>query len=438
MIKLQKDSKTSYISLNEYMEWSVEIAGDASSLLDVYQYFMPSQQAIRQPESEPAVIESIDQTKPEDVGDPTVDPETNFVPMKNNEGEELLFPSFTDSHTSLMRQALTPELFDKLKSSETSNGIKLMQCIHMGVDVPKSDIGLVAADHESYETFSELFNAVLSSYHNINLTELLLPQSLYNSNRDSSELDRMDTLDYNFILSSRIQASRNVKGYSYSPGIAKPRRLALESSLMSALDKMKGEFSGTYWSLDSMPQDDAEFLQSNNLLLSAPSSGSAYDVAGVGRDWPNGRGVFSNKSTEFAVWVNGLDHISVISQNVGGDISSVFEDWITAMNGVERCLVAQGLEFDQDARLGYLTTCPGDVGSGFHASMVLKLENLTRQEEKLRSLCCQMSLNCEATAGSSHWKITNQSTLGKSEVEITQHVIDSVAKIIAEEKELIL
>jgi protein-arginine kinase len=422
MKKLQKDSRTSPISFDEYLEWSMEVARDDSSLLDVYEYFMPT------------LAEVVPQVMPKSMSESTVDPEPNSVSTNDSPAEKVSYPTFTDAHTSLMRQALTPELYDKLKSFQTPHGTNLMQCIRMGVDVPESEIGLIACDHESYETFSELFDAVLSSHHHVNLTE---SESLYTSNRDSSELDRMDTLDYNYILSSRIQASRNVKGYPYSPVITQAQRLALESSIMSALDNMKGEFSGSYCSLQSLSSEDAEFLLRQNLLLSAPSSGSDYDVAGVGRDWPNGRGVFTNKSTEFAVWVNGLDHVSVISQNIGGDISSVFEDWITAVNGVERCLMSQGLQFDQDGRLGYLTTCPGDFGSGFHASMVLKFENLTQAEEKLHSLCHRLGLKaiCDPLGDPNHWKITNLCTLGKSEVEIIQHLIDSVAQLIAEEKE---
>jgi protein-arginine kinase len=332
-----------------------------------------------------------------------------------------------------MRQTLTQDLFDKLKDLRTSNGVGLTHCIQSGLEVPGDELGVVACDGESYSTFAQLFDAVLTAYHSISLTDT---SPLYKNNRDSSELDRMETLDYSFVLSSQIQSSRNIKGYAYSPIITSGDRTTLEASLISALDNMKGEFSGSYWGLEGLPQSDSDFLKMHGLLLNPPSPGSAFDVSGSGRDWPQGRGHFTNKSPEFVVWVNGLDHVTVVSQTIGGDICSVFEDWITAINGVERCLLSQGLEFDQDERLGYLTTSLGDVGSGFHASMTIRLKQLTQDQRLLHSLCSKLSLRAVPSEESDTWKISNRSTLLCSEVESIQQLIDGVAQVIAAEKEM--
>ena len=37
------------------------------------------------------------------------------------------------------------------------------------------------------------------------------------------------------------------------------------------------------------------------------------EIAGLNRDWPNGRGIFHNKEKTFLVWVNEEDQLRIIS-----------------------------------------------------------------------------------------------------------------------------
>jgi creatine kinase len=348
--------------------------------------------------------------------------------------DDLPYPNFTSAHTSLMRKNLTPELFQDLKSCRTPGGVTLMQNIQGGVDCPGDVAGLTAGDADSYDTFSALFDPVIEAYQGVSLSD----SECYVTNRDSSELERMETIDYAFVVSSHIRSKRNIAGTAFTPSISASQRLELESSLIDALQSMKGEFAGQYHTLQDISTEERDRLASCGLLLLPPVSGSGLDASGVSRQWPQGRGVFTNGSEEFAVWINGEDHLCVVSQNQGGDIASVFEDWTTAVNGVENCLMSNGKKFEESSRLGYLTTSPCDVGTGFHASMVVRLGGLGSDESKLRGLCDELGLVATSQASSGQadcWEIANKVTLGKTEVELVQQVIDGVASLIQSEKE---
>ena len=301
---------------------------------------------------------------------------------------------------------------------------------------PQNVIELIASDAQSYPFLFKNYSSMLENYHGFKMNNYNNDETLFICNRDSSELERMDSIDYSYVISSRISSSRNIRGYSFSPSISSNDRLNLESLIISSLEKMKGEFTGYYYNLENLAPADEDFFITHHLLLTEPTSES------INRDWPHGRGIFNNNSAEFAIWINGVDHLCLISQNVGGDISSVFEDWITAINGIEVCLLSNQLEFEQDSRLGYLTTSLCDVGSGFHSSMRIKLPNLSQQTRELHSKCDVLNLcaekcfhrNNESDSYDNIWEISTRGTLGKSEVEITQQLIDGISQLISYEK----
>merc|ERR1719249_589615 len=47
-------------------------------------------------------------------------------------------------------------------------------------------------------------------------------------------------------------------------------------------------------------------------------------VAGMERDWPEGRGIFHNAAKTFLLWVNEEDQMRIISMEKGGDVKGVF------------------------------------------------------------------------------------------------------------------
>ena len=93
------------------------------------------------------------------------------------------------------------------------------------------------------------------------------------------------------------------------------------------------------------------------------------------------------------MWVNEEDHIRCISMQDGvifhallrlsydlnlifvlqGNVKEVFERWAKAINNIEESLKKANYSFAYNDHLGYITTCPSNVGTGLRASVMLKL-----------------------------------------------------------------
>ena len=56
-----------------------------------------------------------------------------------------------------------------------------------------------------------------------------------------------------------------------------------------------------------------------------------------------------------------------------GNVKEVFERWAKAINNIEESLKKANYSFAYNDHLGYITTCPSNVGTGLRASVMLKL-----------------------------------------------------------------
>ena len=62
-------------------------------------------------------------------------------------------------------------------------------------------------------------------------------------------------------------------------------------------------------------------------------------VAGMERDWPEGRGVFHNESKTLLAWINEEDHVRIISMETTGNMTAVFKRFCDACNMVSCQLI---------------------------------------------------------------------------------------------------
>merc|ERR1719379_1290774 len=100
-----------------------------------------------------------------------------------------------------------------------------------------------------------------------------------------------------------------------------------------------------------------ETLLSHTLLLSS----------GMGRHWPDARGVFANAAKNFLIWTNEEDHAQIISMQTGADIKGVFTRFADAVTEIEEAIKKEGYEFMHNAHLGYIRVCPSNLGTGLRA-----------------------------------------------------------------------
>merc|ERR1711936_413544 len=104
------------------------------------------------------------------------------------------------------------------------------------------------------------------------------------------------------VHSCRIRVGRSIDGFGLSPGITKEQRVGVENLMKKAFANLKGDLAGTYYPLTGMDEAVRQQLVDDHFLF--VSGDPNLKVAGVERDWPEGRGIFHNKDKTFLVWVN--------------------------------------------------------------------------------------------------------------------------------------
>ena len=135
---------------------------------------------------------------------------------------------------------------------------------------------------------------------------------------------------------------------------------------------LKGDLAGTYFPLTGMGEKVRQQLVDDHFLF--VSGDPNLKVAGMERDWPEGRGIFHNKEKTFLTWVNEEDQLRIISMQKGGDVKQVFDRLARGIKAVEESVKKEsGKAFMNDPKYGYIHSCPTNLGTGMRASVHIDL-----------------------------------------------------------------
>ncbi|XP_069602280.1 creatine kinase M-type [Ranitomeya imitator] len=358
--------------------------------------------------------------------------------FKLNYSVEEEFPDLT-KHNNHMAKALTLDIYKKLRDKQTPSGFTLDDVIQTGVDNPGHPfimtVGCVAGDEESYEVFKDLLDPVIEDRHNG-----YKPTDKHKTDLNFSNLKGGDDLDPNYVLSSRVRTGRSIKGYTLPPHCSRGERRAIEKLSIQALNSLTGEFKGKYYPLKDMSDAEQQQLIDDHFLFDKPVSPLLL-AAGMARDWPDARGIWHNDNKTFLVWVNEEDHLRVISMQKGGNMKEVFQRFCVGLQKIEEIFKAAGHPFSWSEHLGYILTCPSNLGTGLRGGVHVKLPNLSKHA-KFEEILTRLRLQKRGTGGvdtaavGGTFDISNADRLGFSEVDQVQMVVDGVKLMVEMEKKL--
>jgi protein arginine kinase len=139
-----------------------------------------------------------------------------------------------------------------------------------------------------------------------------------------------------------------------------------------------------------------------------------------------------------SIMINEEDHLRIQCIFSGLDPQGAYE----LASRVDDVLEEQ-LDFAFDERLGYLTACPTNVGTGIRVSVMMHLPVLTmlKQVDRMFSTMAQLGLVVRGLygEGTESWgnlyQVSNQITLGKSEEDIIQNLLSVAGQIISSERQ---
>lgn len=226
--------------------------------------------------------------------------------------------------------------------------------------------------------------------------------------------------EHGAVLTSRIRLARNLRRQPF-PGWAKREQRAAALDLMrpavEALPAMKGAFSHELGDLSSVQK---QVLVERHLISrehAARGDGSAA--------------VIERRQT-FSLMLNEEDHLRMQAIRPGLQLTAAFAALAELDTELE-----SSLEFAFDPTLGYLTTCPTNLGTGLRASAMLHLPGLVLSDQIGQVLqavnkigLAVRGLYGEGTESLGNlYQISNQSTLGESEETIIRRLERVISQV---------
>merc|ERR1719207_511990 len=351
-----------------------------------------------------------------------------------------------------------PGMYEKLKDKQTKNGVTLAHCIKTGVDNPGhphiKTVGVVACDEESYTVFKDLFEPIISDRHNGYGIDDKQPTDMDISKISDTDIDPFGK----YVLTTRVRTGRSVRGFKLPPVIGFEERRKLEAAVVEALLGMEGDLKGDYFPLHGsrsyaakptgMDHETEESLRSCGNLFQEPDS-TLLLASGMGRHWPDGRGIFCNDKRNLFVWLNEEDHLRIVSMQgdrgkcttEGKQIKEVFARFIRACDEVQKVLKAKGYDFMHSDHHGWILTCPSNLGTGLRAGTMVQLP-LVSSRSDFKELLKKMGLQARGTGGvdsastGGTWDISNADRIGKGEVQLCNILIEGAAKLVKWENKL--
>merc|ERR1712002_1439616 len=188
------------------------------------------------------------------------------------------------SANSLVAKHVTKERWDKLKAVETKTcGFTLAKACACAIEFDNQHCGIYAGDWGSYKDFADVFDPLIQEYHGISA------DAKHTSDMDPTKVQGNIAPEVP-VPSTRIRVGRNIDGFGLSPGITKQQRIDIEKLMSSALSTLTDVLAGKYYPLTGMEEAVRQQLVDDHFLFM--SGDRNLQVAGMERDWPEGRGIF--------------------------------------------------------------------------------------------------------------------------------------------------
>jgi protein arginine kinase len=227
------------------------------------------------------------------------------------------------------------------------------------------------------------------------------------------------------VLSSRVRLARNIKDCAFPGWAKKPERVRVMGIIRPAIEslpEMKDAFSE---SMDNLGALDKQILVERHLISREHAAKNA------------GSGVVLNLDETLCVMINEEDHIRMQALRPGFQLRQAW----TAIDRLDSEL-EEKLNYAFNNDLGYLTACPTNLGTGIRVSAMLHLPGLVLADQITPIIQSVNKLGLavrglygEGTEALGNvFQVSNQMTLGETEITIVERLEKVLAQIIEHEE----
>lgn len=228
------------------------------------------------------------------------------------------------------------------------------------------------------------------------------------------------------VLSTRVRLARNLQGYAFGPRARVNDREAVLEQTKRVTERVELLVGSTLLELQVLDHRSRCILLERRLasrellgdLKVGPARGAALLLA---------------TKNPLSVMINEEDHLRIQGLVSGLRLKNA---WNLVDHLDEE--LGQELPFAYHHEFGFLTSCPTNVGSGLRASVLVHLPGLvlTKEIGKVLQGLSQVGLTFRGLYGEgsevvgNFFQVSNQTTLGKSEEDLVEHLEKIVRQVI--------
>ena len=225
------------------------------------------------------------------------------------------------------------------------------------------------------------------------------------------------------VISSRVRLARNIDGHKFLSRCSNAEKTEILEKLKDVLTALELGDKVFYISVDKASALNRHFLVERHLI-------SRHLAFGKGP-----RGAVIAQREFFTAMINEEDHLRIQVLKAGCQLSQCYEQ----INRIDD-MIEEKIDYAFNPKYGYLTACPTNLGTGIRVSVMLHLPALkmTGQIEKFFNAAKDMSLAVRGLFGegteaaSDLYQLSNQVTLGLSELDIVSQFEKSIIPEIIE------
>ncbi len=225
------------------------------------------------------------------------------------------------------------------------------------------------------------------------------------------------------VITSRIRLARNLKNYRFPIKMSQEEAEKVVREVSDAINRINLNYKLTYMRDLSDIQKSA--LIENHLI--SPALAEKKEVAAF----------LLSPDKKVSIMLNEEDHIRIQTLDKG---MSLKECWDLS-NKIDD-VIEEAVDYAFDRELGYVTSCPTNIGTGMRASVMIHLPalSITNQIEKLLYGVSQLGVAVrgvygEGTKSLGHlYQISNQGTLGASEETLIDKITQIARQIVEKEE----
>jgi len=227
-----------------------------------------------------------------------------------------------------------------------------------------------------------------------------------------------DGPDADIVLSTRVRLARNLQGHAFTRRLAGEERRAILDQVSEIASKHTRLGGGDRVDMGDLPTGSRRVLLERHVV-------SRELVGEGGRESVAGSGLILGADRRTGVMINEEDHLRLQSLRSGLRLDEAF----AAVDELDEELGSH-LPFAYHPEFGYLTSCPTNAGTGLRASILIHLPGLvlTKEIGKVLQGIGQVGLTFRGLYGEgsevvgNFFQLSNQTTLGKSEEDLIDHL----------------